>query len=266
MRGGRFVTLLLCLTLWTAPAWASPEETLQQAVDAYTNAQETTDREGRLAAFRGAERLFAAVAEERAPGNAELYANFGNAALRAERLGPAVLAYRRALRLDPNHARARQNLLHARTLLPTWVPHPTQEGVLDSFFFWHRSMSSEERAATAALCFLLAAIGFAAAIRWRNGVIRNLARLPALVWLVLTASLLLEAGAHANRQAVIVVAETLARAADSNNAPARFAEPLPGGTEVEILEDRDQWVKIGLANGRDAWVRRSSLGMVERKP
>ena len=58
--------------------------------------------------------------------------------------------------------------------------------------------------------------------------------------------------------------ETLARASDSSNAPARFTEPLPGGTEVEVIEIRDRWVRIRLANDREAWVSRGSLTMVEK--
>jgi SH3-like domain-containing protein len=34
------------------------------------------------------------------------------------------------------------------------------------------------------------------------------------------------------------------------------------GTEVEILEDRDGWLRIELANGREAWVRSSSVKRV----
>ena len=60
-------------------------------------------------------------------------------------------------------------------------------------------------------------------------------------------------------EGVVVAREVLARAADSVNAPARFGEPLPGGTEVKILEDRGGWLQIGLHNGRNAWVSSSSV-------
>ncbi|MCP4698791.1 MAG: hypothetical protein GY862_18355 [Gammaproteobacteria bacterium] len=259
---GRIGFLLLSLLVWMPNVSASPQETLQQAIAAYSKAQETKERESRVEGFRQAERLFDSAARQGVY-NADLQANLGAAALQAERLGPAVLAFRRALHLDPDHGRALQNLAHARTLLPAWVPRPAREGVLDSFFFWHRSLSVNERAAAAAICFLIAALGFAAAIRWRNGIVRNLALLPALVWIGLTASLAVEAYSPSARQAVVIVDEALARAADSANAPARFAEPLPGGTEVDILENREEWVRIKLANSRDAWVRRGTLAMVE---
>ena len=33
-----------------------------------------------------------------------------------------------------------------RALLPAWVPRPGPEGVLDSLFFWHRSVPLDQRA------------------------------------------------------------------------------------------------------------------------
>ncbi|MDJ0937504.1 MAG: hypothetical protein QNI93_19135 [Kiloniellales bacterium] len=194
--------------------------------------------------------------------SADLYTNLGNAALQAERLGPAILAYQRALALDPNHARARQNLRHTRTLLPTWVPRPEPEGALQSFFFWRPLLNRAEQAAVAAFSFLLAALLFAIAIRWRSPLARNLATLPLLAWLGLLTSVAIEARAGGATQAVLIADETIARAADSPNSPVRFAEPLPGGTEVTIRESRERWVHIVLANGRDAWVTRGSAELL----
>ena len=125
---------------------------------------DTTERDARIAAFASAERLFdhAIRAGARSP---ELYTNLGNAALQAEDLGAAVLAWRRALVLDPDHARALQNLEHVRTLLPDWVPTESSTGVLDSFFVWHRGLAPHEQARLAALAFALASLLLAASIR-----------------------------------------------------------------------------------------------------
>ncbi len=246
-------------------AGASPPDVLEQAIEAYTLALNTEDRDARLEGFRAAERLFGRVVERGAE-SPDLYTNLGNAALQAERPGHAILAYRRALRLDPDHARALQNLEHARTLLPDWVPRPEPGGVLDSFFFWHRTVSSSERAIASALCFALAGLLVAAAIRLRQPVLRNLALLPGAVWLALVASLLLDPAAREGDQAVVTADEVVARAADSALAPSPFPAPLPGGVEVRILEERSPWVRIRLANGRDAWVAGSAISRVRRPP
>jgi len=62
---------------------------------------------------------------------------------------------------------------------------------------------------------------------------------------------------------VVVAPETVARAADSPIAPSAFPEPLPGGVELRILETRSPWLRVRLANGRDAWVAESSVARVD---
>jgi hypothetical protein len=56
--------------------------------------------------------------------------------------------------------------------------------------------------------------------------------------------------------------EAVARAADSALAPVASPAPPPGGTEVRILERRSPWLRIRLANGRDAQVAESSVTRV----
>jgi hypothetical protein len=58
---------------------------------------------------------------------------------------------------------------------------------------------------------------------------------------------------------VLTSDETPARVSDSALAPLAFPEPLPAGVEVERLEVRGDFARIRLANGRDVWVRSSSV-------
>jgi tetratricopeptide (TPR) repeat protein len=231
---------------------------IEEAVASYGRALDTADRDPRLEEFRRAERLFARAAEN-APGNPALYTNLGNAALQAEHLGTAVLAYRRALAIDPDHPRAVQNLEHARSLLPEWVPKPTHHGLIDTFFVWHQTLARSDRALGGAGAFALAALLVACAIRFRQPPLRTAAIVPALVWLALLASLIVESSSGAADAAVVTADEAVARAADSALAPSALPAPLPGGTEVRILEARSPWLRVRLANGRDAWVAESAL-------
>jgi SH3-like domain-containing protein len=52
------------------------------------------------------------------------------------------------------------------------------------------------------------------------------------------------------------------RSADSAGAPLAFANPLPAGTEVAIVEDRDNWVRIVLADGSRGWMTASAIERV----
>lgn len=257
--------VLLAAVALLAPALAAraeggSEALVAEAVAAYGQALEAADRGVRLESFRRAERLFAKLGEDGAY-NADLYTNLGNAALQAERAGQAVLAYRRALHLDPSHPRALQNLDHARALLPGWLPRPEPAGLLDSFFFWHRTLSRANRGLVAALCFAAAGLLVAGGIRFSAPGLRNAALLPALAWLALMASLVLD-GAAADRDEAVVTAESTARSADSALAPAALGEPLPAGAEVRILEARSPWLRVRLANGRDVWVSEADVAYV----
>jgi len=235
-------------------------EIAQRGVEAYTRALETQDRDARMAAFAEAQRFFASAAKQ--GGAPDLYVNLGNAALGAGDLGAAVLAYRRALTLDPDHPRALQNLDHARGQLPVWVPRFESVSVLDSFFFWQRSLSRPERWFASGCALLLAAVLLAWSIATRQVIFRNLAWAPGVAWVVILGSLLFDPAAEAEDDAVITAAEVEARAADSAVAPVLFSAPLPAGTEARILEDRPPWRRIRLANGRDVWVAATSVTLV----
>jgi tetratricopeptide (TPR) repeat protein len=256
-----FYLLWLILPIVQVNAQPAAADHLQQALTAYEQAQNANAREQRLAGFRRAEQLFASTAEQGFD-NADIYANQGTAALQAEHLGSAIAAFRQALQRDPNHIRARLNLAHARSLLPLWVPKPEQD-IFDSFFSWHRSWSAGERMAAAAACFLLATLLIAAAIRWQVVVLRGLAVLPGLLWLALLTSVLADIWFTGYPPAVVIVDETIARAADSINAPAAIAQALPEGSEVEVREIRRDWARVALVDGRSVWVPRSSLVLLD---
>jgi hypothetical protein len=181
----------------------------------------------------------------------------------AERLGPAILAYCRALALDPDHRRAQQNLEHARTLLPNWVPRPEEGGLLDTFFFWSGRLSGRELQALAAGMFLIAAALAACSIRWHQPMLRNLAIVPCIAWLLLLGVMLFRSSGNDGEAAVVIVPEAIARSADSLGAPSRLPQPLPSGTEMQVVEARDQWARVRLFDGRDAWLQASALELVD---
>ena len=259
MRVGGWI-LAVAITTWAASGVAQQTNTaqLEEAIASYRAALDTSERDSRLEGFRNAERLFARITAGGAS-NPELYTNLGNAALQAEHLGAAVLAYRRALAIDPDHPRAVQNLEYVRTLLPEWVPKPEPGGLLDSFFFWHKTLARSDRSLGAAIAFAVAALLLAAAVGFGQPALRTAAILPALVWASLIASVAVDVSGARLDEAVVIADETVARAADSALAPSTLPAPLPGGVEVRILERRSPWIRIRLANGRDAWVAESAL-------
>jgi tetratricopeptide (TPR) repeat protein len=268
--GSRLVGLGLLLVvamvgLGTPKGAYASQSRLQAAIDAYTQAMETPDRHVRVQRFSRAELLFRQVLEgdSQTPPlrNADLLVNLGNAALQAERLGPAIVAYRQALLLHPHHDQARQNLAFARSLVPDWIRRVETPGLLDTLLFWHAVFTPAQVALTASLCFLVAAIAFAWGYVSRLTLGRYLACAPLLAWGVLMASLWWDQADDSPRE-VVVVNETVLRSADSEHAISRLANALPSGAEVELLQRRDRWAELRLGGGRTGWVLSSALASV----
>ena len=260
------IMIAILLIALTAPCNAmTSQEILGQAIDGYRTAMDSTDYDLRLEHFRRSMRLFMKVVDESDISNADLYTNLGNAAVQAGESGYAVWAYRNALQVNPAHRQASQNLDYARqSLLPDWVPQPESGTLLDTFFYWYRTLTDSVRRVLVTFCFFVFAIFTSIWLRWQPGWSKSMAIFTLMVWAVLFSLDMVHQYKPGSRaEAVVVLDELAAYAADSLGAQPRFAQPLPGGTELKIVEDRGDWSHVMLADGRDGWVRTSGLRRVD---
>jgi hypothetical protein len=232
---------------------------LEDARAAYSEALAQTDRDARTRAFARAEGLFRALVDT-CPDCPALLTDWGNAALGAQDLGRATLAYRRALALDPGHDRAERNLAWVRERAPAWLPRPGRESAADSLFFWHYALSLPARHVIAAVAFA-AAVLLLAPWTWRPRLRRSLAVAPAVIWLAMVLSIFYAPDPGAD--AVVLVDATPLRTADSAGAPPALPTPLPAGAEVVIREERGSWTRVALADGTTGWLPGSALERVQ---
>jgi tetratricopeptide (TPR) repeat protein len=259
---GGCVAWMLAASLWLGlqqRAFAqavSPDKAIAQGIEEYTAALEIEDRNRRLAQFSRAEQLFqqAVEAQHRDNGrpSTELLVNLGNAALQANHVGQAIVAFRRALLQAPSHPQAAQNLRYARSTLPDTFRVDESTQLIDTLFFWRSLYSRPQLLTISAICFLCGALLFAASIAWKNLILRNVALLPWLLWAALTFSLW-QQGAHHAEGGVITASNTILYSADSENSAPRLSDPLPDGTEVDVLEQRGRWTEVQVG-GRTGWV------------
>lgn len=227
------------------------EITIERAVSEYQTAMQSTDRQQRLYGFRRSQLLFQKAIDDL--GNdtsAPLYTNLGNAALAGERLGPAIVAYRRALLIDSSYDRARDNLEHARSLLPQWVQQKRQSSIFADFVRSLRSYDGLSRLAAA--CFATACILYGIGHRWKVGVVKWISALPFCIWVAL---LVANSGAFSSMslQAVVIRDDVTARSADSHHSPARLSRNLPSGTEVAVVDRREGWLQVSISN-ETVWI------------
>ncbi len=194
--------------------------------------------------------------------SAPVYYNLGNAYFKQNRLGEAILNYRRAQNLAPRDPEVNKNLEYAReavrddiTELPTGI--------------WSRAgrtlagwLSLEEWIGiTSAIYFLtffwlLAVIVFRPLRKFSPAILKTL--LPALV---VSAALAFLAYSHYRVPRGIILAEAVAiRYGPLETDAAAFN--LHMGTEVRVVRERNGWYQIALPDGTSGWLPSDSLGMI----
>lgn len=261
---------------------------LQQARALYQGALAQADRDRRRSGFAQAESLLRELAAQHAD-CPQLLSDWGNAALLAQEPGRALLAYRRALTLDPALSRARRNLQFLRDRLPDWLPRPKSAESLASLLFFQQSLPVPYRHVLLSVCVcVLAALlclpsllalrrrqrltsrtrnsgtGAAVPVETQDAAsldaartARRVAVLPAVLALLIAASIGTEH--DAKREAVVVLPGAVLRAADSAGAPPAFAHPLPAGSEVQLDEVRGPFARIRLFDGQTGWIQSSAV-------
>lgn len=238
---------------------AAAEQKIKRARAAYQAALSESDRDRRRSGFAEAESTLRELATTYFD-RPQLLADWGSAALLAQEPGRAVLAYRRALQLDPTLSRARRNLSFLRERLPDWLPRPRASGAIESLLFLNQQLPQPRRHLALAASVLLAV---ALLIPWsqrRRRTLRLLSSLQLAAVALLGLSLVAEH--DASRDAVVVVAGGTLRAADSLGAPPTLSRPLPAGAEVIVDEVRNDFTRVSLADGQTGWLPTGTLELL----
>lgn len=195
--------------------------------------------------------------------SADLFYNLGNANYRLKQHGQAVLAYERALRLDPKHEDARFNLELLRNRRPDHFAAPP--GV----FLWswvQRLVASKsiDDWVWLSFAFLLFAALFAVLYRaskrmaWRKTGFFG-AFLAFCLFLLTTLFAFFRLDAFENdRRAVIVVPKVKTYVSPTEGSRADVV--LHEGTTVEIVERSGRfWLCAVLPDGKKVWLKKGSI-------
>jgi cytochrome c-type biogenesis protein CcmH/NrfG len=253
---GSKATAVAALVLLALPV-AVRADALGDGRNAYQQAMELSgDATARKNAFARAAVALGEAAHQQ-PNSPELLADWGNAALGAGDVATATLAYRRALAVDPSNARARHNLSWLRTRQGDAFRPVQATSATDNLLFFHR-WPRARRLLVGAVAFAIAILLLVPWMGRRHRTVIGLAVIPLAVWIAMLVSVVIE---DRSTDDAVVMDGVVMRAADSAGAPAALTQPLPRGAEVTILERRDAWTRIRIANGTSGWV---PAGAVER--
>lgn len=251
----RYILALLCVALFL-PGTAAASGLGVQADSLYSREE-----------FRLAVPLYEQSIREEGP-SADAYYNLGNAYFRTNQLGKAVVAYERALRVDPTHADARTNLEFVNSRI-TDLPeddssfiHQLQEKI-------RNSMSANAWAWCSMALFILLVGAAALYIFSMNVGMRKLGFFGGIVLAVLFVYSVLTAFGAASRtqshtDAVVIVPSTFISSTPRPSAANREKlVAIHEGTKVEILDslatpddpESPKWYNVKINNSTRAWLR-----------
>lgn len=236
--------------------------TLEAADRWFESALAESDTERARSLFAAAGSAYAGIADSgvRSPG---LYLNSGNSYFLAGDMGQAVLAYRRGMDLAPTDKQLSAALAHARSSLALAAPTEARSTWRTWPLLWRSYVTSRT---------LIVIAGVLWAFGWSLAVVRLFRRAarvaaPAATSMVIAAALtaLVAYESHVMRTAESAVVTSDARALQGPALgvydPA-FEQPLPPGLEVQILERRDDWVRVRLGDSREGWIPENAMQRV----
>jgi len=221
-------------------AEASPEEVWIEAHRAYD--------EGRYAA---AADLYRGLIDGGHDGGWVHY-NLGNSLLRVGELGRTVAAFRVAAARLPRDGDVRANLTFARQSAKDALAPPEPPVILETLLFWHYALSRSE---------LLGWFLVSNALLWSLLALRLFYRRTEVLGWIVTAVLIVTVATGSSlavrylmpmRIAVVTAPEIDAHSGTSDDTVVRFK--LHAGSEVRLVERRDDWLRVRLPDGQQAWI------------
>jgi len=196
-------------------------------------------------------------------GDPRVLYNLANAYFKLGRLGPAILNYERALRLDPSDQDARDNLELARGQIrdrieDAEVPYPVK--VMQD----HLDTVPPDSLSAVFLCLYVITCGLVACLPLTSGEGRRrllgYAAAATGVLALLAGGALVEAIQSRTAERAIVMTDRV-DVLSGPSAENTVLFTVHEGTRLEVRNRRDGWYQVSLPNAMSGWI---PSGMVER--
>ncbi|ARN57792.1 tetratricopeptide repeat protein [Sedimentisphaera salicampi] len=257
MKALKFLIAAIFLSL-LVPAFgneisASTEKLAEKAETAF---EQANSAENSQKLYLKAAKLYEKAAEAGAK-NHKLYLNIGNCYFLAGDIGRAILNYRKAERLNPRSRAVQKNLSAARNLRLDKIDPNPENIIASNIFFWHKDFSLKTRFYAALL--LVSVLIILISIRLSCPAFPGFwPSLCVLIFLLVCfgVSAGLGISQQDNSEGVITADKTVARKGNGEVYKKAFETPLHSGTEFDVLEVREDWIKAGFPDDSIAWVKR----------
>lgn len=208
---------------------------------------------------------------------ADAFFNLGNALLRADEVGEAIVAFRRAERLAPDGDDIAANLAEARRRVDRPIEADATDLSFSSVASWWSPLTSRTRLTIASIAWIL----FWALLFVRRGMNdpRRRAERESITagWragLVLTFTLALVGGATVVADVllpnwrpvgVVTASEAILRSGNGSGFESVVTEPLSEGVEFAIEESRPGWWRVRLPDETVGWISMDDAASIARE-
>lgn len=193
--------------------------------------------------------------------SAEVYYNLGNAYFKQGELAQSILAYERALRLEPSYKDAQYNLAFAQSRIVDNI-EDTNSFFLSNWLKTIRNMWSEQTWMWVSIAlFLLTLIGAMLFAFSRVVWLRKTAFYTALVALLISIAACVNAGSLHQRdtlRAEAIITQGVVNAKSSPDRSGTDLFTLHEGTKVVIKEQLGDWCNIHVGNNI-GWIQLAHL-------
>lgn len=266
------VLLVVCLGCFSAARACASDASLtlsvaKEAQDCYDRglALRRTDPGASLKSFQESAKLWDRIRRAGAE-NGPLEYNLGNAWMESGETGRAIAAYLRAERFMPGNADLERNLALARSTVSSSFERTGGVLLIDSVArWWHivpRSLRLTLAWATWFLFWILLAVRLFTAspapASTRSSVWRPILVSLLAGWLIFGGTIVADEAIHRWRpRAVLTESGITLRKGNAEGFEPAFLETLGAGVECTVIEERPDWLRIELPDGRSGWIRAS---------
>lgn len=246
----RPVLCALLAILFAAPVRAElPRASASSAAEAYQAGD-----------YAAAAKVYSALIDESGP-TVDLYFNLGTAELRAGRLGHAVLAFERALRLDPTDEDVAHNLAEARKSVIDQVVGAREEAPFIERLGERVPVNPVGHLFLASWVLGIGA-WLARGVTERRRALFTSVGIVGLILALLSGALL---GAAAWRHERVAYAVAVAKTVPVREGPAsdfKAAFEIHEGLKVRVVRRESDFLRVRLGNGVEGWVAERDVPVI----
>ncbi len=187
----------------------------------------------------------------------DLFYNMANCYFKLEETAPAILNYKRALKLNPNLDDAKYNLKMAQLRTVDKI-----ETLPVTFFvkFWNwlaNILTVHQWAVFSVFMAFFTAISFIFYFFANSSIIKRVSFVKSITFFILMIVSIVIAHQQytweaSHKDAVVMAENSYIKIAPNDNSEDKFI--LHEGTEVLVVDQVDEWFRIKLADGKIGWI------------